>query len=91
MGSGRHLRVAHSLPCTNPPVIWPPRRQLFIQQAPRRDLSLSTLNVSSSGDFSGATFISICYFFLFLGNVKRSYSVFLRSSCPQALQLSVVR
>lgn len=85
MGFGQHLQVTHSPPCTNSPMIRPPHQHLFIQQISSFDLLLSTLNISWSGDFSAVTFISICYFFfLFLGNIKQNYSVFLTSLCLRA-------
>lgn len=49
-----------------------PPQHLFIQQIPSCDLLQSTLSRSLSGDFSGITFTSICYF-LFLGNIKQNY------------------
>lgn len=84
MGFGQHLQVTHSSPCTNSPMIHPPHQHLFIQQIPSFDLLLSTLNVSWSGDFSAVTFYKyLLFFFLFLGNIKQNYSVFLTSSCVQ--------
>lgn len=85
MGFGKHLQVIHSLPCANSPVIHPPHQHLFIQQIPLFDLLLSTLNVSLSGNFSGVTFVSICYFFLILSNSKQNYSVFLTFLCLESL------
>lgn len=49
----------------------PPRQRLFIQQIPSLDLSLSTSNARLRGDFSGVTFISICYLF-FISRVRQN-------------------
>lgn len=61
-----------------------PHQHLFIQQIPSFDLLQSTLNRSLSGDFSGITFTSICYF-SFLGNIKQNYCFSCRACVRRSL------